>query len=368
MVLLLLVVVSACNTPRSGPSRNEIIIGDVEKGGNAYIVDVDQRVTELTKDEPVFEFPQNFIKASPLDLDKLYPGDIISLRIFENVREEPLLGNKGQRVAFIDEIQVDESGNIFVPYVGLVAIKGMSPNDLREYIVSKLSPQTPDPQVSLVRVAGKNASVSVQGFVVKGGVYQIEPSTNRLSSMIARSGGVNIPPSSAIIRVTRGNQSGRVRLDQLYNDPKNDIALRLGDRIVVERDGRSYIVFGSVGKQIKVLFESSNVSILDALATVGGLNTSLADPEGVFIFRDEPASIANKVLGKNNLKGPQRMIYVIDLTKPNGVFDAKSFMVKDGDALYVPEALNVGAQKALSLLTGATSGASGSLSLFNAVP
>ena len=99
---------------------------------------------------------------------------------------------------------------------------------------------------------------------------------------------------------------------------------------------------------------------IEALALVGGLNTSLADPTGVFIFRNEPAEIANTVLGRTDLVGAQRMVYVLDLTQPTGMFEARDFLVRDGDTVYVTEAPFVQWQKTLTAITG-TSGAADTL-------
>jgi polysaccharide export outer membrane protein len=58
------------------------------------------------------------------------------------------------------------------------------------------------------------------------------------------------------------------------------------------------------------------------------------------------------VLGRDDLTGAQRFVYVLDLTQPNGVFQAKDFAIRDGDLLYVTEAPYVQWQKTLSALTG----------------
>ena len=94
---------------------------------------------------------------------------------------------------------------------------------------------------------------------------------------------------------------------------------------------------------------------------MGGLNTNLADPTGVFVFRNEPEAIANAVLGRNDLRGDQRMVYVLDLTQPTGMFEARDFVVRDQDTVYVTEAPFVQWQKTLSAITG-TAGAATSLS------
>ena len=146
----------------------------------------------------------------------------------------------------------------------------------------------------------------------------------------------------------------------LYENPSLDIALRPGDLIVVEEDRRSFVTMGATGSQSRVDFQTQTLSGIEALALVGGLNTSLADPTGVFVFRNEPAEIANVVLGRNDLVGAQRMVYVLDLTQPTGMFEARDFLVRDGDTVYVTEAPFVQWQKTLTAITG-TSGAADTL-------
>ena len=85
---------------------------------------------------------------------------------------------------------------------------------------------------------------------------------------------------------------------------------------------------------------------------IGPFNYNLADPKGVFIFRNEPAEIANQVLGRDDLEGAQRLVYVLDLTKPNGVFEARDFVVRDQDTVYVTEAPFTQWNKTIAAMTG----------------
>jgi polysaccharide export outer membrane protein len=157
--------------------------------------------------------------------------------------------------------------------------------------------------------------------------------------------------------VTRGNQTGRVWLEDLYANPALDIALRAGDKITIERDTRSFTALGATGQQNKVPFETQTLSAIEALATVGGLNTATADPTGVFVFRNEPAAIANAVLGRRDLQGDQRMVYVLDLTQPTGMFEARDFLIRDGDTVYVTEAPYTQWSKTMAAITGSTTAA-----------
>jgi polysaccharide export outer membrane protein len=174
--------------------------------------------------------------------------------------------------------------------------------------------------------------------VAAQGVYAIERPTRTLSAMIARAGGVAIQPEIAQVTVVRGDHTGEIWFEDLYAHPGHDIALRAGDRIFVEQDTRSFTALGATGTQSRVAFESQTISAIEAIAQVGGLNTNLADPTGVFVFRNEPVEIASQLVARNDLIGTQRVIYVLDLTEPNGMFMARDFAIRDGDTVYVTEA------------------------------
>lgn len=359
--LALLVALSACGLPRSGPTKAQIYQGSVLEAGDAFVVTVTPQVSRATAVSPALGLGAAFRDADVVASDAISPGDALTLTVFENVSEDPLLGNTGQRVSILDTVQVDGEGFIFIPYAGRIMAAGQTPEGLRQAITRKLETQTPDPQVTVQRVAGDGATVSVAGAVSAQGVYPIERPTRTLSAMLARAGGVAIEPAVAIVRVTRGGRTGRVWLDDLYANPALDVALRPGDRIVVEEDSRAFVALGATGTQSRVPFETQTLSAIEALATVGGLNTSLADPTGVFVLRRESAEVANAVLGRGDLTGDQRMVYVLDLTAPTGIFEAREFLIRDGDTVYVTEAPFVQWQKSLQAITG-TANAAGTVS------
>ena len=356
-LLLVVAVAASCGLPRSGPSKNEIYKGSVLEGGDAFVVTVNDRVTRATSVVPAFGFGSAFQNADVIGSDLIAPGDRLSLTIFENVRDDPLLGNTGQRVSALNEVQVDGQGFIFVPYAGRIKAAGQTPDGLRQIITTKLDSQTPDPQITVQRIAGDGSTVSVSGGVGAQGVFPIERPTRTLSGMLARAGGVVIEPSAALVRVTRGGRTGKVWLQDLYDNPALDIALRPGDRIVVERDRRSFVALGATGSQSRIPFETQTLSAIEAIAQVGGLNTAVADPTGVFVFRNEPQEIANTVLGRTDLVGDQRFIYVLDLTAPTGMFEARDFVIRDGDTVYVTEAPFVQWTKTLAAFNGTATAA-----------
>ncbi|OIQ73171.1 polysaccharide biosynthesis/export protein [mine drainage metagenome] len=354
-LVALVALLGSCGVPRSGPNKSEIYAGSELKSGDAFVVQVNDRVTRATSVVPALGFSSDFKNAGLIGSDTISAGDNLAITVYENVAN-PLLGVPGQKASILNNVQVDAAGFIYVPYAGRIKAAGNTTEALRQAITRKLSTQTPDPQVQIGRVPGDGSTVTVEGAVGLQGVYPITQSTRTLSAMIAKAGGVAIAVDSALIQVTRGRKTEKVWLNDLYTNPSLDIALRSSDKIYVERDLRAFTALGATGAQNRVPFTTQTLSAIEAIAQVGGLNTMVADPKGVFVFRNEPAEIANAVLGRTDLVGSQRMIYVLDLTAPNGMFNARDFMIRDGDTVFVTEAPFVQWQKSLSVVTGAVSG------------
>ena len=196
-------LLAGCGLPRSGPSRAEIFSSSVLEGGNAHIVTVDDRVARAAAPDPTLSFGSGFLNAGITGSDTIRAGDTLGLSIWENV-DDGLLANEGLNNTTLEEVQVDGSGFIFVPYAGRIRAAGNTPEAIRSLITDRLASQTPDPQVLVRRLAGDGSTVSLIGGVGAQGVYAIERPTRTLTAMLARAGGVVIPPEIAQVTVIRG--------------------------------------------------------------------------------------------------------------------------------------------------------------------
>ncbi|WP_084613738.1 polysaccharide biosynthesis/export family protein [Roseicyclus elongatus] len=344
--------------PSAGPTRNQIYAASVQREGDAFVVEVNSRVTAVTSAVPAMSFPAALLNAGNANTEIIRPGDILRLTIYENVTDG-LLAGEGANASVVSGVQVDGAGFIFIPYAGRIRAAGNTPEQLREIITRNLDEQTPDPQVIIEREVGDGATVILSGQVGGEGVYPIERSTRRLSGVLAAAGGVTPNPEITQVTVIRGSHSGTVWYQDIFREPEVDIALRDGDRILVEEDGRSFTALGATASQTIVPFESQTISAIEAIASVGGLNTAQADPTGVFVLRNEPEEMANAVLGRSDLIGTQRFVYVLDLTAPTGMFEARDFVIRDDDTVYVTSAPITQWNSAISALTGTLTSAVG---------
>jgi polysaccharide export outer membrane protein len=350
--LALVAALAGCALPRSGPTVGEITRGGNDPALDMHVVEVTPPIAAAARSDQPLGFGSGFVNAGTVSPDTIRPGDTISVAVWENV-DTGLLVGVGQKATTLQAIQVDQAGGIFIPYAGRLEAAGLTPDQLRAEITGSLAGQTPDPQVEVRRIAGDGATVSVMGGVAAPGVFPIEAPTLRLSAMLARAGGVKLVPDVAQVRIERGGQTGRVWLQDLYDNPRNDIALRGGDRVIVEEDRRSFTALGATTGQSRVPFNKRDLSVIEAIATVGGLDGRTANPSGVFVFRDEPAAVANRVLARGDLVGTQRMAYLLNLTEPEGVFAAREFTIRDEDTIYIAETPLGNWTRVLAIATGA---------------
>ena len=332
----LLLSLGACALPRSGPDYGEITSAAAPELP-FEVVRVTPAVTAATRIDERSGFSRAFIDARTENTATVAPGDVMAITVWENI-DQGLLNPQGIGATPLPHVKVDERGFIFVPYIGLIRAAGRTLSQLREAIRARLAEMTLNPQVDVFPVDGQGRVVSVQGRVRTPGLYPIERPTERLLAMLARAGGVIDDPEVIRLKLRRGAVTGEIWVQDLYDDPANDVALRAGDALIAERDRRIFTALGAVGRPSMVPFPVRDLSAEQAIGAVGGLIDAAADPTGVFIFRTERGAIAAKVVPGRAVDGPRRIVYLLDLTQPGGMFLAREFIMRDGDTLYVTSA------------------------------
>ena len=144
--LLLVAALSGCVLPRSGPSMRQIERAADVPGSDMHVVDVTPTVAAASRSVETLGFGPDFVNAATVSPDQIRPGDKLSVRVWENVDTGLLVGT-GQKATGLEAVEVDQSGEIFVPYAGRIEAAGSTPAGLRQKITETVATQTPDPQV-----------------------------------------------------------------------------------------------------------------------------------------------------------------------------------------------------------------------------
>ena len=343
---VLTLALTACGLPRNGPDIAEINAPATEASGLAFeVVPITARVVDITRPIETAGFETRLADTHEEPTQLIAVGDVMAVTVWENI-DQGLLNPDGIGSSALPNTVVDERGFIFVPYVGLIKAAGRTLNSVREQIRARLANQTPNPQVDIFPLTRGGRLGSVQGSVNAPGVYPIERQTRRLLPMLARAGGVSEDPEVTRIKLRRGAMVGEISLQDLYDNPANNIPVRSGDAVIAERDRRIFTALGAVRGPQTVAFPTRDLSLIRAIGLAGGLIDQAADPTGVFVFRREAPGVASKVLGSSQ-SAPVHIAYVFDLTAPGALFLAREFMMRDDDTLYVTNAPYLRWQKIL---------------------
>ncbi len=173
-ILLLLGVaplfLSGCaDLPRSGPTTSAIVHAGNMKAPDYALIDL----TTGTAVAANLAFKSDYVRTAeirhealprPAPIDVVARGDVLTITMWEpNPSGTTLLGQGGLSV----KSDVDDSGDIVVPYVGTIRAIGMSPNRLSEIIQGRLSAEGHDIQVSVFDDTDLGSGVIVQGSVAR---------------------------------------------------------------------------------------------------------------------------------------------------------------------------------------------------------
>lgn len=288
-------------------------------------------------------------------------GDLVEVRIWETPPAVLFSSGNIQSAStskefMLPEQMVDNIGNISVPFVGNIRVKGKIPSQVEHEIVSKLKGRANKPQVFVRIIKNNNSTVTVVGSSGNNRIIPISSKNERLLEVIALAGGINDSLNRISIQLTRQDQVVSMPLESIIKDPQQNIHLNSGDVITIQNQPSNFTVLGASGKNEEIGFEAKGISLAQALGRSGGLQDFRADASGVFIFRfEEPSRLVNFTSfasDPNNLvEGKLPVIYQIDLKNPQTFFWSQKFMIQNNDMIYVSNASSADLNKFLSIIT-----------------
>ena len=357
LALILAAALSACSPPQDVADVAQVVAGQNAPDATFAVQPVSRATLPLVTHWPNSHPTPNLgwithQRTSPDPV--IQAGDKLSLAVWDN-DDTSLLSSPGQKVIQLPDLQVSSSGTIFVPYIDEVYVAKMTPAEARTAIQAKLLAIIPSAQVLLTFASGVNNSVEVVSGLTNNGKIPLTDRSTTVTSVLAQAGGVPVAMPNPQVNLQRDGKLYRIAADVLLNHPDLDTTLRGGDKIFIQPEDRYFLSLGAAGKEALINFPRDSITTLDAMSIIGGLDQGTADPKGILILRDYPASAVHSD-GKN---GPpkDRMIFSFDLTSADGLFSAGEFKIEDRDLVLVTQSPLVNARTILSFV-GAVVGSS----------
>jgi polysaccharide export outer membrane protein len=369
LTMALLACSSGCVSPSgwfatSGPSRAQV---ENEKQASPQIpvIDVNDEVARkllASRSHHSFAEALSPSAASP-DL-LLGPGDVVAISVWEaapavlfgasSTAEQASAGVPTRSTAFPDQM-VAGDGTISIPFAGLIEAAGKSPHEIEAEIAKRLQGKANQPQVLVSVSRNVTSNVTVVGEVTQSLRMPLTAKGERVLDALAAAGGVRQPLGKMSIQLSRGNKVLTMPLDEIVQDPKQNVPLERGDVLAALYQPLSFTALGATGKNDEINFEAQGISLAQALGRVNGLQDARSDARGVFIFRFEEPSVVQA--GPQPLpttpEGTVPVVYRLDLKDPRSFLVAQDFPMRNKDVVYVANASSAELQKFLTILSTA---------------
>ncbi|SDX89054.1 polysaccharide biosynthesis/export family protein [Citreimonas salinaria] len=327
-----LLLLAACSLPRGAAVQSEILRETRAETPSFQVVEVTRASLAALQAWPEPDtsarWPQT--GAGP-DNSIIRGGDLLDITIWDS-QDNSLLTNPNQRFTRIEEVEVDGSGRIFLPYVDQIQVGGLTPAEARQRVQSRLEVIAPSAQVQLSLLQGRDYAIDVVGGVAKPGAYPMPSRNYKILNVLADAGGISSNLRNPQVKLLRGSRTFTISADRLYEGAHYNALLSPRDTVIVEADDRSFVALGASGTEDLIYFPKDHLSALEALSLMGGLVESRADPEGVLVLREYPATM----LGGAGPRLPQ-VVFAFDLTSADGLFAARKFQIQPGDTVLATE-------------------------------
>ncbi|MBE7247638.1 MAG: polysaccharide biosynthesis/export family protein, partial [Actinomycetospora chiangmaiensis] len=354
--------------PAAGPTSRAVVAGaEVATADGLFaryeIIDITPAVIEALRTRPLDSLLASFgdhrLSVEPV----IGVGDSVSVSIWEagsgGLFSGPLVADRfsaGSKSALIPEQIVTRDGAISVPYAGRIQVLGRRPQDVQALIENELAGKAIQPQVLVTITKPISQAVTVTGEGAAGARIPLSTRGDRLLDIIATAGGVRSAVNETFVRLSRGPATATVPLTTIVSNPRENIYMRPGDTLTLVRDPQTFLAVGALGSATEVPFGADGITLAQALAKSRGLADFLADPEGTFIFRFEPASVVRKLNPGSKLLGTPLVpvVYRINMRDPNSLFTTQAFRMRNRDLIYVSNAPYTELQKVLGVFSSVT--------------
>ncbi|MCW5746191.1 MAG: polysaccharide export protein [Alphaproteobacteria bacterium] len=376
--VIILSGVAACGSlPSQGPLASEVVAQVSKDELSRYlIVDVDERIAEIVRQRRGDTFKGKFGDGRPAPYQRIGVGDGVTVTIWEaaagGLFSSPIVDRTGtgSRSVTIPDQVVSQDGAITVPYAGRIRVVGMTPPQIEAQIVGQLTGKAIEPQALVTISRNVSNTATVTGEVTAGARVPLSVRGDRILDVISTAGGIRAPAHETFVNLLRAGRSVTVPLQAILNNPAENIYVLPGDVITAVRQPQTYTAFGATFKNAVIPFDQIELTMEEAIAKAGGLVDLQADPDGVFLFRYEPVTLARELDPTRAIQPGTSVVpvvYKISMRDARSYFQARRFPMQNKDILYVSSAPLNEVQKLLVLVSTVTNVVTGGAIIRNQI-
>lgn len=218
---------------------------------------------------------------------------------------------------------VNHRGLLQFPYAGELQVSGLTEEQARNLLTTRLAHYFNKPSVTLRVQAFRSKRIYVDGEVKAPGLQAINDIPMTLVEALNRAGGVLPTGDQSQMMIVRDRKSYTVNLPQLVQrgiDPAT-IMLKHGDLLrVLSRDESKVFVAGEVVAPKSMMMHNGRLTLNEALGESGGINPVTGDRRQVYVVRKSEK---------------ESMVFQLDANSPGALAVAENFELNPKDLVYV---------------------------------
>lgn len=248
------------------------------------------------------------------------PGDVLYITVWDHPELTVPAGAQQQLNAAGRPVQSD--GTLFYPYVGMIQAAGLTPQALRDQLMSKLARYVESPQVDVTVLSYASQRVWITGAVNQSSAIPLTVVPLTLSDAVSQAG---LNPESADLSGVRLIRDGVTYTLDLDSQAGSTIYLKKDDQVYVPfLDAKEVFVVGEVNAPGALNFKTGNISLSQALGRARGLAQPTANGNAVYVIR-----------GSADLQQTPSAVYQLEARSPAAFAVASQFKLLPGDVVFV---------------------------------
>jgi polysaccharide export outer membrane protein len=272
-------------------------------------------------------------------------GDILSIVVWDHPELGGTVGTPATgasemaaREAQPPGFVVDHEGRVQFPFAGMLKLSGLTEDQARDLLASKLARYIANPNVTLRVQAYRSKRIYIDGEVRAPGLQAINDIPMTLMEALNRAGGLLPTADQSRLALERGKERYSIDLSELVQKGINpgNILLQPGDVVRVHsRDESKVFVSGEVVTPRALVMHNGRLTLNEALGESGGVSPLSGDARQIYVVR-------------KTAEGTR--VYQLDARTNGAMAMAEGFELSPKDVVYVAASPLANWHRNLSLL------------------
>jgi polysaccharide export outer membrane protein len=346
-LLLLSLALAGCSYFRGGAPTPAFVGG----GGDASDAPKTELITpaliaaeQKKRESVVTQDLSKLVVANPpsYTIDR---GDILSIVVWDHPELGGTVGTPATGASELSKtgtppsgFVVDHEGRVQFPFAGLLKLAGLTEDQARDLLASKLARYIANPNVTLRVQDYRSKRIYIDGEVRAPGLQAINDIPMTLMEALNRASGLLPTADQSRLALERGKERYSIDLSELVQKGINpgNILLQPGDVVRVHsRDESKVFVSGEVVTPRALIMHNGRLTLNEALGESGGVAPLSGDARQIYVVR-------------KTAEGTR--VYQLDARTNGAMAMAEGFELNPRDIVYVAASPLANWNRNLSLL------------------